>query len=124
MIVPMEKISLILPASDAMKALETLRDFGMMHIQSVALPEKADRAALEVQCEELDRIIEQLSSIADAPGIFSINWADKSPIRTAGGISLRVDAKLPPKINERPPRTLLSGYSRKYCATTDAEPRK
>ena len=67
MIVPMEKISLILPASDAMKALETLRDFGMMHIQSVALPEKEDRAALEVQCEELDRIIAQLSRIAEPP---------------------------------------------------------
>ncbi|MBO5960080.1 MAG: hypothetical protein J6Q65_08150, partial [Lentisphaeria bacterium] len=63
----MEKISLILPSSDAISALETLRDLGVMHIQSVALPEKEDRAALEVQCEELDRIIAQLSSIAEPP---------------------------------------------------------
>ncbi len=47
MIVPMEKLTLIMPSGDCIEAVSALRDLGVMHVEELTLPEAAERTNLE-----------------------------------------------------------------------------
>ncbi len=64
MIVPLQKITLIMPKGDRFKAVGELRDLGVMHVEEVALPDDGgERSVLEERVAEAARLTGVLEQI-------------------------------------------------------------
>lgn len=70
MIIPMKKVDLVIPAADHLKAVDALRDLGILHVESAELAEDAARSGLESALAELSRqdaVLQGLSAKGIAP---------------------------------------------------------
>ena len=66
MIVPMRKLTLIMPAEDRLAAVRDLRELGVMHVESVELAENAGRTNLATRLGEIGRVLGLLEAMPAA----------------------------------------------------------
>ncbi len=68
MIVPMRKLTLIIPAEDRHAALQALRELGVMHVESAEPAGSAERGDLTVRLAEADKVLGLLDAVPAGGG--------------------------------------------------------